>query len=322
MSRSTDPGRREPDRPGLDEIAALHEEIERLPERYRTAIVLCDLEGLTHQEAGRRLGRPSGTISARVSRARERLRDRLRRRGLEPTPAPLIARIARDAVVPPALRTATVAAGLGMPAAGAADLARGVLRELFAARLKAAFGATAAMAMLAAGIGLTGSGPGPGPPTVAGRARTGPDDRGAASLPKFARCGWATSGFPTASGSVAPSTRPTAGPWSRSTSRAGSASGTPPKAGPLGRSATRPSGSARSRFRRMGRPWRPTTISPACSSGTWRPAASSGDGTSPGRAPTIGRCFRPTAGPSPSSSPAGGPATRGGGPRPSSSWLT
>ena len=45
-----------------EEIEALHEEIERLPERYRMAVVLCDLQGLTHEEAARRLGRPVGTV--------------------------------------------------------------------------------------------------------------------------------------------------------------------------------------------------------------------------------------------------------------------
>ncbi|MGO9469696.1 MAG: hypothetical protein ACLQVF_36800 [Isosphaeraceae bacterium] len=45
--------------------------------------------------------------------------------------------------------------------------------------------AVAAMAMLAGGIGLTDSGP--RPPAVTGRAQTGPGDRGADSLPKFAR---------------------------------------------------------------------------------------------------------------------------------------
>ncbi|WP_406695574.1 sigma-70 family RNA polymerase sigma factor [Singulisphaera sp. Ch08] len=65
-----------------EEIETLHEEIDRLPERYRTAIVLCDLQGLTHEEAARRLGRPVGTVSARISRARDRLRGRLSRRGV------------------------------------------------------------------------------------------------------------------------------------------------------------------------------------------------------------------------------------------------
>ena len=52
-----------------DDIEALHQEIERLPARYRTAIVLCDLQGLTHEEAARRLGRRVGTIGSQLSRA-------------------------------------------------------------------------------------------------------------------------------------------------------------------------------------------------------------------------------------------------------------
>ena len=52
-----------------DAIEALHREIERLPARYNTAVVLCDLQGLTHEEAARRLGRRVGTISSQVSRA-------------------------------------------------------------------------------------------------------------------------------------------------------------------------------------------------------------------------------------------------------------
>ena len=39
------------------------------PRSIKTAIVLCDLQGLTHEEAARRLGRRVGTISSQVSRA-------------------------------------------------------------------------------------------------------------------------------------------------------------------------------------------------------------------------------------------------------------
>ena len=56
---------------------SLHEEIDRLPERYRAPVVLCDLEGRTHEQAARHLGWPVGTVKSRLSRARERLRDRL-----------------------------------------------------------------------------------------------------------------------------------------------------------------------------------------------------------------------------------------------------
>jgi len=33
----------------------LHEEIDRLPERFRVSVVLCDLEGRTHEQAARHL---------------------------------------------------------------------------------------------------------------------------------------------------------------------------------------------------------------------------------------------------------------------------
>ena len=62
----------------------LHEEIERLPERFRVPLILCDLEGRSHEQAARHLGWPVGTVKSRQARGRERLRDRLRRRGSRP----------------------------------------------------------------------------------------------------------------------------------------------------------------------------------------------------------------------------------------------
>ncbi len=63
-----------------DAKAALHDEIARLPEKYREPIVLCCLEGISYQAAAERLGCPVGTVSVRLMRARERLRARLVRR--------------------------------------------------------------------------------------------------------------------------------------------------------------------------------------------------------------------------------------------------
>ena len=55
----------------------LHEEIDRLPEGYRTVFLLHDVEGYTHEEIGTMLGVQTGTSKAQLFRARARLRDRL-----------------------------------------------------------------------------------------------------------------------------------------------------------------------------------------------------------------------------------------------------
>ena len=64
----------------LDLHRALHEGIKALPEKYRAAIVLCHLEGMTREEAARLLNCPASTVGVRLMRARERLRAWLKRR--------------------------------------------------------------------------------------------------------------------------------------------------------------------------------------------------------------------------------------------------
>lgn len=60
----------------------LHDEIARLPEKYRAPIVLCYWEGKTHEEIAEVLGRPVGTIHTNMRRGREKLRLRLIKRGV------------------------------------------------------------------------------------------------------------------------------------------------------------------------------------------------------------------------------------------------
>ena len=57
------------------------EEIERLPAKYRTAVVLCYLEGHSNDEA-RQMGCSISAIKMRLLRGRDLLKSRLERRGL------------------------------------------------------------------------------------------------------------------------------------------------------------------------------------------------------------------------------------------------
>jgi hypothetical protein len=66
-----------------DELrVALHDEIDRLPERYRRPVILCLLEGMTQENAAARLGWTEGSVRGRLARGKARLRDRLTRRGI------------------------------------------------------------------------------------------------------------------------------------------------------------------------------------------------------------------------------------------------
>jgi RNA polymerase sigma-70 factor (ECF subfamily) len=62
------------------EAAEVRKAIASLPMRYREAVVLCDLEGQTYQEAAGALGCATGTVRSRLHRARELLGRKLQRR--------------------------------------------------------------------------------------------------------------------------------------------------------------------------------------------------------------------------------------------------
>src|SRR5262249_40901618 len=62
----------------LGEVKAIiDDELQRLPERFRTPTILCYLEGKTVDEVATELGWPRGTVASRLARARRRLRGRL-----------------------------------------------------------------------------------------------------------------------------------------------------------------------------------------------------------------------------------------------------
>jgi len=60
----------------------IQEEVHRLPEKYRTPVVLSYFEGRSNEEVAEMLKWPVGTVKGRLSRARDLLRTRLKRRGL------------------------------------------------------------------------------------------------------------------------------------------------------------------------------------------------------------------------------------------------
>jgi RNA polymerase sigma factor (sigma-70 family) len=60
--------------------SVLDEELQALPAKYQAPLVLCYLEGMTNEQAARRLGWPPGSMSYRLAKGREMLRERLARR--------------------------------------------------------------------------------------------------------------------------------------------------------------------------------------------------------------------------------------------------
>jgi RNA polymerase sigma factor (sigma-70 family) len=85
---------------GRELVAAVDEELARLPEPLRAAIVLCCLEGLPHDEAARRLGWSVGSLKGRLERGRERVRQRLIRRGIALSSALALLAVSRSAATP------------------------------------------------------------------------------------------------------------------------------------------------------------------------------------------------------------------------------
>jgi enediyne biosynthesis protein E4 len=145
----------------------LHQEVHRLPDKYRLPVLLCYLEGLTRDAAARQLGWKEGVVRGRLERARDLLRARLLRRGVTLSALGLSALFAQEtaaATVPAALLDATarvalsVAAGktlaAGVLSPHVVTLADGVLKAMLVTKLKIACVAVLLAGSLSVGGGM------------------------------------------------------------------------------------------------------------------------------------------------------------------------
>ncbi|QJW99861.1 RNA polymerase sigma factor [Frigoriglobus tundricola] len=150
-----------------DEVTALlDEELAALPMKYRSAIVLCDLEGQTKRAAARHLGCPEGTLSSRLARGRRMLARRLTRRGVTLSVGALTAALAqiagagvRSSLVVLTGRTAARSAtehvaAADMISARVATLTEGVLKSMLLNKLKTATAVLLLVGVLVGGVAL------------------------------------------------------------------------------------------------------------------------------------------------------------------------
>lgn len=149
-----------------DLAPVLDQELNRLPEKYRTVTVLCYLEGKSQERAAEEIGCKTGAVTMRLKRARDLLHRRLERRGLALSAGSLALLLARtaEATVPATLVSSTIGHAVryaAAPTAAAAflpneisSLVEDVMKAMLVTRLKIAATILVVLGALGVGTGL------------------------------------------------------------------------------------------------------------------------------------------------------------------------
>lgn len=133
-------------------LTVFDEELARLPQAQRSAVMLCCLEGRTQEEAARLLGWTAGSLRGHLDRGRNRLHARLVHRGITLPAALAVVAVSRGEAAPALLLRSTIEAALNGDIGGSsAALAQSVLQTMFVSKVA---GATAVVLTIALAASL------------------------------------------------------------------------------------------------------------------------------------------------------------------------
>jgi RNA polymerase sigma factor (sigma-70 family) len=127
-----------PDLSWREACAILHEELDRLPDKYRLPLLLCYLDGKSRDEAAQQLGVTTDALRGRLERGRDRLRGRLMKRGVALS-AGLLAIVANSVSAggPSSnLIQATLTAAVSQPSPAVAALLHGSTFAMFTGKIR------------------------------------------------------------------------------------------------------------------------------------------------------------------------------------------